>query len=946
MNAQSHTSPYKFLDSYSAEDKSIFFGRDREVEEVYDKVFQSKLLLVYGASGTGKSSIINCGLANKFEEEDWFPIHIRRGGNIRRSLFNQVQKEAIHQVNISEDEASTNKGLEKVINSVYLDHFKPIYLIFDQFEELFIFGFKDEWEDFISGIRYLMDTDLDVHFIFIIRGEYLEFLSEFEEHIPEFFDNRMRIEKMTRKRAEAIVSGPAQLHSIEVDQGFEENLLKKLSPDKSQIELTFLQVFLDKIYKSAASRSGGDAIKFTNESLDELGQLGNILAEFVDEQLFQMEDPKAALTVLKSFVSLQGTKVQKTVEESKNYCHDLGLELTMDEVENIVHSFVSKRILKDHDDNGRYELRHDSLAQKIYEKITNQEKELLDVKQFLHYSLNEFQKRGILLNDDDLAYVAIYERNLEIDEKLKEFLSHSKKHSTKRRKYQRRRSIIFTIILGLLLTSIAGFIYSQVQKDKAEQLTLLAEREKAEAENQRSLAEQNEKRANEQSAIALSQRRAADEARQEAEQAQIEAESQRSDALQQRSIAREQQALAEAAKEDAVTSQEEALSQKAYAEDQRRIAERLRMLSLSRELAIKSSFLTDKELKGLLSLYAYRFNVENLGNSFNPDLYQALHSARKEYWPDENIISQHRGQITDIHSTENGIYSISDNGQLILSNSSGSKTLLNTTYAFEVLSIWDEKTMLIGTQNGSILFYNLDDGSIERQLQPHTRDITAIIKMNTKMISASLDGTLHILEMEDQSVKTLELDNEIKGGIEKDGSIWVISGTNNLQKIGPNGAAKLHEVAGHSLTTIENDPLNDQLFLGTRQGDILVWEIQSSEILQILSSHSSAITDLNLSEDHRFLGASSLDRTVRIWSMEGSILQPIVLNDHDNWASAIAFGGSNILTGTYSGSLKSFDLSIDNLTNGLCDKINRDLTTQEWNEYIGESIPKQKICNE
>ena len=86
-------SPFKFLDSYSAEDSDIFFGREREVEEVYDKVFQSKLLLLYGASGTGKSSIINCGLANKFDDSDWFPIRIRRGGNIRRSLFNQIDKE-------------------------------------------------------------------------------------------------------------------------------------------------------------------------------------------------------------------------------------------------------------------------------------------------------------------------------------------------------------------------------------------------------------------------------------------------------------------------------------------------------------------------------------------------------------------------------------------------------------------------------------------------------------------------------------------------------------------------------------------------------------------------------------------------------------------------------------------------------------------------------------
>ncbi len=74
-------SPFKFLDSYTKEDKNIFFGRDNETEELYQKVFESKVLLVYGVSGTGKSSLIQCGLANKFEESDWLPINIRRGAN-------------------------------------------------------------------------------------------------------------------------------------------------------------------------------------------------------------------------------------------------------------------------------------------------------------------------------------------------------------------------------------------------------------------------------------------------------------------------------------------------------------------------------------------------------------------------------------------------------------------------------------------------------------------------------------------------------------------------------------------------------------------------------------------------------------------------------------------------------------------------------------------------
>ena len=89
---EQQASPFKFLDAYTREDRDIFFGRERETEEMYQKVFESKILLVYGISGTGKTSLINCGLANKFEESDWLPINIRRGRDINSSLEDELKK--------------------------------------------------------------------------------------------------------------------------------------------------------------------------------------------------------------------------------------------------------------------------------------------------------------------------------------------------------------------------------------------------------------------------------------------------------------------------------------------------------------------------------------------------------------------------------------------------------------------------------------------------------------------------------------------------------------------------------------------------------------------------------------------------------------------------------------------------------------------------------------
>ncbi len=153
----------------------------------------------------------------------------------------------------------------KIIRSIYLDHFKPVYLIFDQFEELFIFGNNREKDELITSIKKVIDSDLQCRFIFSIREEYLAGLTEFEKVIPSFLTNRIRIEKMTRQNAIRVIEGPCQLNGIAVEPGFPEMLLEKLNPDNPDVELTWLQVYLDKVFR-IASQDGKDVTGITSGS--------------------------------------------------------------------------------------------------------------------------------------------------------------------------------------------------------------------------------------------------------------------------------------------------------------------------------------------------------------------------------------------------------------------------------------------------------------------------------------------------------------------------------------------------------------------------------------------------------------------------------------------------------------------------------------------------------
>src|SRR3990172_4878131 len=55
--------PFKSLDYFTAEDASIFFGRRAATGELFDKVVGHRIMILYGRSGAGKSSILNAGLS-------------------------------------------------------------------------------------------------------------------------------------------------------------------------------------------------------------------------------------------------------------------------------------------------------------------------------------------------------------------------------------------------------------------------------------------------------------------------------------------------------------------------------------------------------------------------------------------------------------------------------------------------------------------------------------------------------------------------------------------------------------------------------------------------------------------------------------------------------------------------------------------------------------------
>ena len=352
-------SPFKFLDAYDKEDKEIFFGRTQETLELYDRIFETNLVLLYGASGTGKTSLINCGLGNQFESTDWHPIFIRRKDNIIESTHHELHDHAIKKLG---DETNKNISLISRIHSLYLDYFKPIYLIFDQFEEIFIMGSKEEQQEFFELLYEILEQNMQCKILISMREEYIAYLSEFENVIPSLFDNRLRVEKMNKKNLKDVIKGTADEFNItlkdEAEREVSEMIIEKLRDKNHEIDLANLQVYLDRLYRLDAERQGGktDSIVFDPALIDKTGNLEDVMSLFLDEQIkilnkelntsYKIDKTIIPLDILFELVTDNGTKravdlieIKKRLKKAKDIDGRV--------VDYCIHRFKEMRILRE-----------------------------------------------------------------------------------------------------------------------------------------------------------------------------------------------------------------------------------------------------------------------------------------------------------------------------------------------------------------------------------------------------------------------------------------------------------------------------------------------------------------------------------------------------------------------------------------------------------------------
>ncbi|MEO0341283.1 MAG: hypothetical protein AAF242_18995, partial [Bacteroidota bacterium] len=129
----------------------------------------------------------------------------------------------------------------------------------------------------------------------------------------------------------------------------------------------------------------------------------------------------------------------------------------------------------------------------------------------------------------------------------------------------------------------------------------------------------------------------------------------------------------------------------------------------------------------------------------------------------------------------------------------------------------------------------------------------------------------------------------------------------------------------------------------------------------IFKPHQAEISDIAISPDERYLAIASLDGTISIWDLDlyrNASYQPIILNDHRDWVTALAFAqkGRMLLAGTQDGTLHFWNFHAPDYAKMICrvlprlvDEPNYDrLDGETWRRYFGTNIKMRndQICRD
>ncbi|MEV0618910.1 hypothetical protein AB0I81_36715 [Nonomuraea sp. NPDC050404] len=359
--------PYQGLLPYESDRHELFFGRRRAVRNLLDRleprlVDHGCVLLVSGASGVGKSSLLRAGLIPALEagllpmagSRAWPRLLLTPTADPLGALAGAWAREHGGQVEtvretLRDDPAAALAGVGRFV------------LVVDQFEELFTLVTDErERQAYVRALRAMAEGPPRAAVVIGVRADYWDRCAAYPQFAEAIQDGQVIVEPMTEPDLRLAITGPASAAGLEVEPGLVEIILSDLRAGDG-FEPAALPLLSQALLNTWEWRENG---RLTIRGYEESGRVHDSVSRTADEVLDGLtpEDRKAALRIFRrmTLITAGGRLARRRVTAAG--IHAAASARTAErraQIEELLSAFADRRLLTLHEDSA--EIAHDAL---------------------------------------------------------------------------------------------------------------------------------------------------------------------------------------------------------------------------------------------------------------------------------------------------------------------------------------------------------------------------------------------------------------------------------------------------------------------------------------------------------------------------------------------------------------------------------------------------------
>jgi hypothetical protein len=389
---------------YGEADAAYFFGREPDRRIITANLYASRLTILYGASGVGKSSVLRAAVAHHLHEEPrcaavvFSAWHAAPLLNLQQAILDEVRRVVPDAAGAALPGDAGGLSLVDLIERCAGGLSGPLVVILDQFEEFFLYAAGDDSPASFAAqfARAVNKSDCPATFLISIREDALARLDRFERRIPALFDSYIRIDHLDAAAArDAIVrpldvfnaTAPPEQH-MAVEDALVAAVIEQVKTGRVfiggggrgrlpggddgpehgvRVVAPYLQLVLTRLWREEVRR-GSHLLRAA--TLTALGGAERIVRTHLDEVMAHLRpnQQEDAAQIFSFLVTPSGTKIALTTGDLASYA---GVPVRRIQAVAAVLARPDLRVLRPvtpalgESDDTRYEIFHDVLAPAI-----------------------------------------------------------------------------------------------------------------------------------------------------------------------------------------------------------------------------------------------------------------------------------------------------------------------------------------------------------------------------------------------------------------------------------------------------------------------------------------------------------------------------------------------------------------------------------------------------